>query len=146
MANVAFLGLGIMGAPMARHLMKAGHRVAVWTIRRVKRRRSPMRPEEARPRLQPKRRARRNSSLSAWAIRPCRESVILGEQGVIHGAAPGTVVVDTSTVGPEFSRQGDQEIRQKKECHFWERRSPGPKTGRGKRHPDVDGGWRPRRL
>ena len=30
MANVAFIGLGVMGFPMAGHLAKAGHTVAVW--------------------------------------------------------------------------------------------------------------------
>ena len=30
MSNVAFLGLGVMGAPMARHLAKSGHRVVVY--------------------------------------------------------------------------------------------------------------------
>src|ERR1700746_744218 len=31
MAQVGFLGLGIMGYPMARHLLEAGHEVALWT-------------------------------------------------------------------------------------------------------------------
>src|SRR5580658_4367474 len=31
MAQLGFLGLGIMGAPMARHLLKAGHGVALWS-------------------------------------------------------------------------------------------------------------------
>ncbi|HEV8147966.1 MAG TPA: NAD(P)-binding domain-containing protein, partial [Bryobacteraceae bacterium] len=31
MAQLGFLGLGIMGYPMARHLLKAGHEVAVWS-------------------------------------------------------------------------------------------------------------------
>ena len=36
MARVAFLGLGVMGGPMARHLMTAGHEVAVWNRTREK--------------------------------------------------------------------------------------------------------------
>jgi 3-hydroxyisobutyrate dehydrogenase len=36
MARVAFLGLGVMGGPMARHLMAAGHEVAVWNRTRAK--------------------------------------------------------------------------------------------------------------
>ena len=36
MARVAFLGLGVMGAPMAGHLAKAGHRVTVWNRTREK--------------------------------------------------------------------------------------------------------------
>ena len=31
MAQLGFLGLGIMGYPMARHLLKAGHEVALWS-------------------------------------------------------------------------------------------------------------------
>ena len=36
MARVAFLGLGVMGGPMARHLLAAGHEVAVWNRTRAK--------------------------------------------------------------------------------------------------------------
>ena len=31
MAQIGFLGLGIMGASMARHLLEAGHEVALWS-------------------------------------------------------------------------------------------------------------------
>ena len=36
MANTAFIGMGLMGAPMAGHLLKAGHKVAVWNRTRSK--------------------------------------------------------------------------------------------------------------
>ena len=36
MAKVAFIGLGVMGAPMARHLAKAGHELAVYNRTRAK--------------------------------------------------------------------------------------------------------------
>lgn len=113
MANVAFLGLGIMGAPMARHLMKAGHRVTVWTHTAGKAQKvadeaggsAAATPAEA---------ARAAECVFICVGDPAMsESVILGEQGVIHGAAPGTVVVDTSTVGPEFSRRVTRKLAEK---------------------------------
>ncbi|HEY4021757.1 MAG TPA: 2-hydroxy-3-oxopropionate reductase [Pseudonocardiaceae bacterium] len=105
MTTVGFIGLGIMGAPMAEHLIAAGHQVAGYS---------------------------RGSSNSAWASRlveaggraatdvadavadadvvitmlpnhPQVEEVVLGDKGVLASARPGTLLIDMSTIRPESS-------------------------------------------
>ena len=110
MANLGFLGLGIMGGPMAGHLLKAGHRVALWSHTEGK-------AAEA---------ARQGNGVvcstpaevgaAADVIFLCvgnsemSRQTILGENGVAKGAKPGTVIVDTSTVAPEGSREMAAEL------------------------------------
>jgi 2-hydroxy-3-oxopropionate reductase len=97
--EVGFVGLGLMGRPMALNLIKAGHRVHVWS-----RRRESMQPlldagagdcasaaEVA---------ARAEVVISMVADAPDVEQVALGEHGVAAGARPGLVYVDMSTIAP----------------------------------------------
>ena len=99
--KVGFIGLGVMGRPMALHLHKAGHELAVW--------------------------ARRPDSVGDLPARVCAtpaelgqccevvftvitssadvEGVALGENGLIEGMAPGSVLVDCSTIAPEAARK-----------------------------------------
>jgi 2-hydroxy-3-oxopropionate reductase len=99
--KVGFIGLGVMGRPMALHLHKAGHELAVW--------------------------ARRPDSVGDLPARVCAtpaelgrccevvftvitssadvEGVALGEHGLIEGMAPGSVLVDCSTIAPEAARK-----------------------------------------
>ena len=105
MAKLGFLGLGIMGYPMARNLMQAGHDVAVWShtaskaqeLASSKGGRFAATPAEA--------------ARDAECVFLCvgdsamSEQVILGENGVASGASRGAVVVDASTVSPSSSRR-----------------------------------------
>lgn len=99
--KVGFIGLGVMGRPMALHLHNAGHELAVW--------------------------ARRPDSVGDLPARVCAtpaelgqccavvftvitssadvEGVALGENGLIEGMAPGSVLVDCSTIAPEAARK-----------------------------------------
>jgi len=98
--KVGFIGLGAMGRPMARHLHRAGHELAVW--------------------------ARRPESIGDLSARVCAtpaelgcccdvvfsvitsssdvESVALGQAGLIDGMAPGAVLIDCSTIAPDMAR------------------------------------------
>jgi len=103
MAKLGFLGLGIMGYPMARNLRKAGHDVAVWSHTRAKA--DKLAAEEgATVCATPK-----EVAAQADCIFLCvgdsamSEQVILGKDGLIEGAKPGTVIVDASTVAPSAS-------------------------------------------
>jgi 3-hydroxyisobutyrate dehydrogenase/2-hydroxy-3-oxopropionate reductase len=103
MAKLGFLGLGLMGYPMARNLLKAGHEVAVWSHTGSKAKqlaseagaKACATPAEA--------------AKGAEAVFLCvgntkmAEKTILGENGVIHGASRGAVVVDASTISPSAS-------------------------------------------
>ena len=101
--NLAFLGLGIMGRPMAGHLLTGGHPLAVHTRT----------PSTAADLL---------AGGATWADSPADaaagadvvfvcvpdtpdvQAVLLGDRGVIASARPGTVVVDHSTIAPAATR------------------------------------------
>ena len=96
--RIGFIGLGIMGSPMAGHLLQAGHTLAVHTRSRV--------PEAL---LQagaiPCASARAVASQSDVVITmlpdtPDVEAVLFGEQGVASGLQSGAVVVDMSSISP----------------------------------------------
>lgn len=98
--KVGFIGLGVMGRPMALHLQRAGHDLHVW--------------------------ARRPASVAGLPATVCQtptelgrqcevvftiitssadvEHVALGPDGLIEGMAPGSVLVDCSTIAPEAAR------------------------------------------
>ncbi len=98
--KVGVIGLGVMGRPMALHLQRAGHDLHVW--------------------------ARRPASVAGLPATVCQtpaelgrqcevvftiitssadvEHVALGPDGLIEGMAPGSVLVDCSTIAPEAAR------------------------------------------
>ena len=99
--KTGFIGLGAMGRPMAMHLQRAGHELAVW--------------------------ARRPESIGDLSARVCSTpaelgrccevvftvitssadvaGVALGNDGLIEGMAPGSVLVDCSTIAPDAARE-----------------------------------------
>ena len=97
--EVGFIGLGLMGRPMALNLMKAGHKVHVWSRRR----------ESMQPLLDAgagecasaaELASRAEVVISMVADAPDVEQVALGSQGVADGARPGLIFVDMSTIAP----------------------------------------------
>lgn len=110
--NVGFIGLGVMGRHMALHLMKGGHRMGVWARR----------AESAAPLVAAG--AARYDTPAALAA-ACEvvftmvtassdfEQVVLGGQGIIHGARPGSVVVDMETISPAVARAVAQQLAEK---------------------------------
>ena len=97
--EVGFIGLGLMGRPMALNLMKAGHKVHVWSRRR----------ESMQPLLDAgagecasaaELASRAEVVISMVADAPDVEQVALGPQGVADGARPGLIFVDMSTIAP----------------------------------------------
>jgi 3-hydroxyisobutyrate dehydrogenase-like beta-hydroxyacid dehydrogenase len=111
MAKLGFLGLGLMGYPMARNLRRAGHELAVWSHTAGKARQLAS-EEQARFCATP-----REVAESADCIFLCvgdtamTREAILGKDGIIHGAHPGTVVADASTVSPSESRRIAEELK-----------------------------------
>jgi 3-hydroxyisobutyrate dehydrogenase-like beta-hydroxyacid dehydrogenase len=105
MAKLGFLGLGLMGYPMARNLLRAGHEVALWSNTAEKARKLAAQ-ENGRFCATP-----REVAASADCIFLCvgqtdmSRQVILGTGGIIEGARPGTVVADSSTISPSESRK-----------------------------------------
>ena len=112
MAKVGFLGLGIMGGPMALRLIEAGHQVALWSNNASKA--TKMAGPSATACSTPAEVARQSDCvfLCVGNTRMSRE-VILGKNGLVEGAASGMVIVDCSTVSPKFSQELAVELKEK---------------------------------
>ena len=102
MSTVGFIGLGIMGSPMAVHLQEAGHQVSGYNKRR----------DTSGPLVEA---GGRKAASIADAVKdadvvavmvpdsPDVEEVLNGEGGVFESAAPGTLVIDFSSIRPDVS-------------------------------------------
>jgi 2-hydroxy-3-oxopropionate reductase len=102
--KVGFVGLGIMGKPMARNLLKAGLSLAVAS------RSAPPVDElvsEGASRADSPRACaeRRDAIVTMLPDSPDSELAILGENGVLEGAAKGSVVIDMSSIAPTASQK-----------------------------------------
>jgi 3-hydroxyisobutyrate dehydrogenase len=102
--RVGFIGLGIMGRPMAKHLIDAGHSLTVWNRSRpgIEVLKAHGASEAGSPADVA---ARSEVVITMVGDSPDVEQVALGEQGIIRGAAPGLVHIDMSTISPEVTRR-----------------------------------------
>jgi 2-hydroxy-3-oxopropionate reductase len=102
-SKIGFIGLGIMGKPMSKNLLKAGYEVVVLDIDKkaveevvaagAKAAESPKAVAEQVPIL-----------ITMLPNSPQVKEVVLGERGVIEGARKGSIVVDMSSIAPLVSR------------------------------------------
>lgn len=101
--RIGFIGLGIMGRPQALNLVKGGYKLSVFARRAESM--QPLREVGATACASPKEVAE-NSDIIFIMVSdtPDVEEMILGEHGVIHGAKPGSVIVDMSTISPGATR------------------------------------------
>ena len=107
--RIGFIGLGVMGAPMARNLAAAGHELTTCLNR------SPL-PEGLAARVVdgPAAVARESDVvITMLPDTPDVERVLLGEGGVAEGIAPGALVVDMSSISPIATARMAQAIRAK---------------------------------
>jgi 3-hydroxyisobutyrate dehydrogenase len=112
MTKVGFIGLGLIGSPMCSNLVKAGHEVTVWN--RTPGRIVPLVKTGAAASTSAREVAERSVvTFTAVSDSPDVEEVILGENGVIEGAAPDSVVVDISTISPSVTRNIAQRLAAK---------------------------------
>ncbi len=101
--RIGFIGLGIMGEPMCRNLMKAGYACTVNT--RTKARAEKLLSEGAVWSESPRDTASRSDVIITIVTdTPDVEKVVLGENGIIEGIKPGSVVIDMSTISPSATR------------------------------------------
>lgn len=102
--RVGFIGLGIMGGPMAMNVLKAGYPLTVWN--RTASKAEPLLAAGAQWADSPAEVARRSDVvITIVGDTPDVEEVILGPQGIIHGARPGMVVIDMSTISPHATQR-----------------------------------------
>jgi 3-hydroxyisobutyrate dehydrogenase-like beta-hydroxyacid dehydrogenase len=106
MARVAFVGLGVMGYPMAGHLVSAGHTVSVWNRSRERADAWFVGHPDARV-ADTAREAAADADLIMMCVGDDASvtSVLLGDDGVLAGAVPGSVVVDHTTVAAVTARR-----------------------------------------
>ena len=100
MAKVGYIGLGIMGAAMARNLMKAGHELVVHNRSRAIV--DALVSEGATAASSPAEVAAQVEFVCTnLPDSPDVEQVVLGEDGILEGAQAGLVFIDNSTIKPE---------------------------------------------
>ena len=104
MATVGFIGLGIMGRPMLKNLLKAGHTVIAYG-------RNPKKLDDCV--AGGAQRAASNRDVGALASivftmlpdGPEVEEVVLGAKGVLEGSQPGSLIIDMSSINPLVSQK-----------------------------------------
>jgi len=117
-----------MGYPMAKRLLDAGHEVALWSHTAAKARALAAQGSAAACDSPKQVGERAECIFVCVGDTAMSEEVILGSQGVILGAKPGTVVVDASTVSPARSRQIGARLAEKG-IHFLDAPCTGSKPG-----------------
>ncbi|MEO6197507.1 MAG: NAD(P)-binding domain-containing protein, partial [Dehalococcoidia bacterium] len=101
--RIGFIGLGIMGRPMARNLLKAGFALTVWNRSRPGI--DALVAEGAVEASNPREVAVRSDIvITIVSDSPDVEQVALGRGGIIEGAHPGLVHIDMSTISPDVTR------------------------------------------
>jgi 2-hydroxy-3-oxopropionate reductase len=113
MAKIGFIGLGIMGKPMAKNLLKAGHEVVVYDV-------VPAGVQEvvaagAKAAASSKAVAEQCALIITMVPNsPHVKAAILGPNGVLEGAKAGSLVVDMSSIDPTVSKEVGAELAKKK--------------------------------
>lgn len=112
MAKLGYLGLGIMGYPMARNLRRAGHELWVWSHTAQKAVR--LAQEEGAHACSTPREVARNAECIFVCVgdTAMSEQVTVGPAGLIEGVGPGTVVADISTISVSASLRMGERLRQ----------------------------------
>jgi 3-hydroxyisobutyrate dehydrogenase-like beta-hydroxyacid dehydrogenase len=110
--KVGFVGLGMMGSPMSKNLLKAGYELTVWN--RTTSKMKEIVTSGARPATSAKEVAEKSEvTITMLTGSMDSEEVILGEKGILEGMRPGAVVIDMSTISPETSKRIAFEVTRK---------------------------------
>jgi 3-hydroxyisobutyrate dehydrogenase/2-hydroxy-3-oxopropionate reductase len=108
--NIGFIGLGIMGYPMARNLAKGGKKVTVWSKNQTKVGRF-VKETGAQSATNPKAVAEAVDLLFLCVgTTEMSSDVLTGEQGVVQSGKKGLVVADCSTISPVGSRENGKRL------------------------------------
>ena len=112
MKKIGFIGLGIMGKPMAMNLIKAGYSLVVYDIR----------PEPVKEVVAAGAKEGKSSKdvaaqsevvITMLPNSPDVKKAVLGENGVLEGAKPGLILIDMSSIAPLVSKEVEAEARKK---------------------------------
>src|SRR5207248_4372238 len=121
--RVAFLGLGIMGRPMAANLVKAGHEVTVWN-------RTPGKDVAGAKAASTPADAVKEKDVVWMCVSDTKavEQVLFGQNGAAQSLQKGAVVVDSSTISPSASVKFAGRVRER-DCDFLDAPVAGSKNG-----------------
>lgn len=112
MKKIGFIGLGIMGKPMARNLLKAGYPLTVYDIV----------PDKAEEVVEAGAKAGSSSKdvaekseviITMLPNSPDVKEAVLGKNGVLEGAKPGTILIDMSSIAPLASKEVAEKAKEK---------------------------------
>jgi len=104
MKKIGFVGLGIMGKPMAKNLLKAGYSLVVYDVRK-----EPV-EELAQCGAVPANNGKEVAEASDVIITmlpnsPDVKAAVLGENGILSGMRPGSILIDMSSIAPLASQE-----------------------------------------
>jgi 2-hydroxy-3-oxopropionate reductase len=112
MSKIGFIGLGIMGKPMSRNLLKAGFQLVVYDIDKVPV--EELKQAGAEVGASPMDvGAKTHVVITMLPNSPHVKAAVLGKDGVIEGALKGSIVVDMSSITPIVSREISEALAQK---------------------------------
>ena len=101
--HIGFIGLGLMGRPLALHLAQAGHTLHLWARRQASL--DPFKAVDAKAHASPAEVARHAEIVFTMvADAPDVHAVIMGDNGIAAGGRRGLIVVDMSTINPNAAR------------------------------------------
>jgi 2-hydroxy-3-oxopropionate reductase len=113
MAKIVFIGLGVMGKPMAINLLNAGHQLVTYDI--VKEKMDELIEAGAEPAENCRDAASRGDIIIIMVPdSPEVEAVMLGKDGVLEGARSGSIIIDMSSIAPSTDIKLEKMAREKK--------------------------------
>jgi 2-hydroxy-3-oxopropionate reductase len=112
MKKIGFIGLGIMGKPMAKNLLKAGYSLVVYDI--VPEAMKDVVKAGAQPASSSKEVAEKSEVvITMLPNSPEVKEAVLGEGGVLEGAQRGTILIDMSSIAPLASKEISEKAKAK---------------------------------
>ena len=126
MSNLGFIGVGIMGRPMAGHLMAAGHKMSLWGRNKLP---QDLLDKDAVTCASPKEVAQKSEIVFIMVSdTPDVEQVLFSENGVAKGLSPGKIVVDMSSISPLATKEFAKKINDL-ECNYLDAPVSGGEVG-----------------
>ncbi|MEW8959183.1 MAG: 2-hydroxy-3-oxopropionate reductase [Moorella sp. (in: firmicutes)] len=112
MGKIGFIGLGIMGKPMSKNLIKAGYQLVVYDI--VKEAVAEVVAAGAEPAGSPREVAAHcDKFITMLPNSPHVKEVVLGDNGIIEGAQQGSILIDMSSIDPMVTREIAAKLKEK---------------------------------
>lgn len=112
MKKIGFIGLGIMGKPMAKNLLKAGYSIVAYDLNKdaVE---DVVKAGALGASSSKEAAGKAEVIITMLPDSPDVKEVILGKDGVLEGIKPGSIVIDMSSINPLVSQEIEKELRKK---------------------------------